>query len=84
MKTLDLGKQQITVDELLHTAVGETVLIRSRDGMTFVLEAADSFQREVAELASSEEFMAFLAQRSKEPASLSLDEIEQRLALEEQ
>jgi len=84
MKTLDLGKQQITVDELLHSAAVEAVLIRSKDGLTFVLEAADAFEQEVAELAASEKFMSFLAQRSKEPAAISLEEIEHRLALEGQ
>ncbi len=82
MKTLDLGKQQITVDELLRSATGETILIRSKDGLTFVLDAADVVDGEVAELASSEKFMTFLEQRSKEQASISLDEIAQRLALE--
>ncbi len=83
MKILDLGKQQITVDELLQSAAGETVLIRSKDGLTFVLENADQLESEAAELAASEKFMSFLAQRSKEQATISLDEIEQRLALEE-
>ncbi len=79
MKTLDLGKQQLTVDDLLRSASTETVLVRSKDGSEFVLEAADAFEREVGELASSEKFMAFLALGSKEEGSISLDEIEQRL-----
>lgn len=80
MKTLDLRKQQVTVDELLRSAAGETVLIRSRDGHAFVLEAADLFEQEVAEFAASERFMSFLAQRSKEQASILLEEIEQKLS----
>jgi hypothetical protein len=80
MKTLDLGKQQVTVDELLRSAAGESVLIRSKDGHAFVLEAADFFEREVAGLAASEKFMSFLAQRSKEQASIPLEEIELRLS----
>ncbi len=80
MKTLDLGKQEMTVDELLRSAVGETVLIRSQDGHAFVLESADLFEQEVATFAESERFMSFLAQRSKEEASIPLEEIEQRLS----
>jgi hypothetical protein len=83
MKTLDLGKQPVTVDELLTSAASETVLIRSKDGHEFVLEAADAFEQEVAEFAASEKFMSFLPRRSKEQASISLAEIEQRLSGEE-
>jgi len=80
MKTLDLGKQHMTVEELLRSATGETVLIRSQDGHAFLLEAADMFEQEVAKFAASEKFMSFLAQRSKEQASIPLEEIEQRLS----
>jgi hypothetical protein len=80
MKTLDLKKQQVSVEELLASAVGESVLIRGRDGNEFVIEAADAFDREVAQLAGSEKFMAFLAERSKEEGIISLEELEGRLS----
>lgn len=80
MKTLDLGKQQVTIDELLQSARTEAVLVRSKDGDEFVLEAADAFEREIAGLASSEKFMSLLAERSKEEGSVSLEEIERRLS----
>ena len=74
MKTLDLSKQQVTVDELLRSAEGEAVLIRSQDGHSFLLEAADLFEQEVARLAASEKFLTFLAQRSREKASIPLEQ----------
>jgi len=80
MKTLDLGTHQVTVDELLQSARTEAVRVRSKDGDEFVLEAADAFEREVVELASSAKFMSFLAERSKEEGSVSLEDIEQRLS----
>jgi hypothetical protein len=80
MKTLDLGTHEFTVDELLRSARTEAVRVRSKDGDEFVIEAADAFEREVAELANSAKFMSFLAQRSKEPGSVSLEEIQQRLS----
>jgi hypothetical protein len=83
MKTLDLKKQEVTVEELLESATGEAVLIRGRDGNEFVIEAADAFDREVARLAGSEKFMAFLTERSKEEAAVSLEEIERRLSPQE-
>ncbi len=82
MKTLDLAKQQLTLDELLRAAKDETLLIRSKDGLTFVVEATDDFEREVAELGTSKRFLTFLAERSKEQGSVSLDQIDKRLAAE--
>jgi hypothetical protein len=84
MKTLNLADQQITVEELLRSATDESLLIRSKEGLTFVLEATDVIDREVAELGASDRFMAFLAARSEEQGDLSLDEIDKRLAVERQ
>ncbi len=78
MRTLDLGKQQLTVEELLDSAASEAILIRGKDGNEFLLEAADAFDRELAVLASSEKFRSFLAERSKEAGTISLEQIESR------
>ncbi len=43
-------------------------------------EAADAFEREMAALGQSEKFMAFLAERSKEPGVVSLDDLGRKLA----
>ncbi len=80
MKTLDLRQNPITVDELLRLASADPVLIVNRDGSEFVVEPADAFDREVAELAQSAKFMSLLAKRSEEPGSVSLEEIERRLS----
>jgi hypothetical protein len=84
MKTLDLGEQPLTIDELLRTAAEEAILIRNKDGGEFVLEAATAFDHEVATLSGNQAFMSFLAERSKEQASLSLDEIERCLSRHEE
>jgi predicted ATPase len=84
MRTLDLRQQKTTVDELLRFARAETVRIVNADGDEFILEAADAFEREVAELGQSEKFMAFLAERSKEPGVVSLDDLERKLAQAEE
>ncbi len=80
MITLDLRQTAISVDELLQLASDDAVRIVNQDGNEFVVEAADAFDREAAELGQSANFMAFLAERSKESGSVSLDEIERRLA----
>jgi len=79
MTTYDLRKQTITMDELFRVAAEEKVLVVAKDGTTFVIETADSFEQEVAMLRQSETFMAFLAERSKEQATISLDELDREI-----
>ena len=50
MKTIDLRHQEVCLDELLRSIGGDAVRITSKDGEEFVLEAADAFEREAAEL----------------------------------
>jgi hypothetical protein len=56
------------------------VCILNEDGEAFILEAADAFELEVAQLGQSDTFMAFLAERSKEPGMTSLDDLERKLS----
>jgi hypothetical protein len=84
MTTIDLTQEQPSIDELLRMAAGDPVRIRNQDGEEFILEAADAFDREVAELSRSERFMSFLAERANEPAKTSLEALERRLAQAEQ
>lgn len=79
MITLDLREESITVEELFHLARADSVLVRNRDGGEFVVEAADAFDHEVAELQHSDKFMTFLAERCQEKGSVSLEDIERRL-----
>jgi hypothetical protein len=79
MITLDLRHQQITLEELFRAARSESVLIVTDEGQEYILEAADEFDREVAELGRSEKFMDFLAERRKESGRIPLEEIERRL-----
>ena len=79
MITLDLRQQQITLEELFRVARSQSVLIVTDEGDEYILEAADEFNREVAELGRSEKFMNFLAERRKEAGRIPLEEIERRL-----
>ncbi len=77
MITFDLRQCQITLEELFRAARSEPVLIVTEEGQRYILEAADKFDREVAELGRSQEFMDFLAEQ--EVGGISIEEIEQRL-----
>jgi hypothetical protein len=79
MKTLDLRHISMSLAEVLKVARHESVLLLSEDGSEFLLESADAFDQEVAELGQSEAFMSFLAKRAQEPESINLDEFEKQL-----
>jgi hypothetical protein len=79
MITLDLRQQSVTLEELLHFASSDSVLIRTDDGQEYILESADEFDREVAMLGQSEKFMQFLAERSKEKGTVTLGQLKKSL-----
>lgn len=82
MIVYDLRTASITLDEIVRQAADEPVHIISKDGQTFVLEPADAFEQEVAQLRHSRPFMEFLAERSKQKGALSLEQLEQEIAEE--
>jgi hypothetical protein len=56
MKTLDLTRQRITLDELLELTAAGSVRILTADGHAFILEEADEFEKEVELLGKSKKF----------------------------
>ena len=82
MKTVNLRKESPSVSDLLAMARKRSVLLVSKDGATFVLEEADEFDREVAELGGSEKFMRFLSKRAKERAVTSIEQFAKELIQE--
>jgi len=79
MTTLDLRQRKVTVDELLELAAAGSVRILARDGHEFILEEAGEFEKEAAQLGSSDKFMRFLKERSAEEATIPFDQIAQTL-----
>ena len=82
MKTINLKEESPSVAQLLAMARKKSVLLVSKDGATFILEEADEFDREVAELGGSEQFIKFLSKRSKEQAVTSIEEFAKQLIQE--
>ncbi|MFV9507644.1 MAG: hypothetical protein AB4911_24090 [Oscillochloridaceae bacterium umkhey_bin13] len=73
----------MSIDELFRHATHESIRVITKSGAIFVIEAADEFEQEIAQLRASPRFMAFLAQRSQEKAgSISLDAFEQEIEAE--
>jgi len=79
MKTLDLSRKQITLEELLKLAAAGSVRILTADGHAYILEDADEFDKEVKLLGKSKKFQRFLKERSKEPATISLEDYRRSL-----
>jgi hypothetical protein len=84
MTTIDLTQEQPSVNDLLRIAAADPIRIRSQGGEEFILESADAFDREVADLSRSDRFMSFLAERAREPGRTTLEEVERKLAQAEQ
>ena len=80
MKTVNLDKESPSIGQLLAMARKKSVLLVSRDGASFVLEEADEFDREVAELGNSVRFMRFLQKRSKEKGVTSIEQFAEKFA----
>jgi hypothetical protein len=79
MKTVDLAGKRITLNEVLKLAASGSVRILTPDGRAFVLEEDSDFEKEVKLLGSSKKFRRFLNERSKEPATTSLEDYRRSL-----
>ena len=79
MKTVDLAKENLSLAGLLAIARKESVLLQDTDGERFLLSIADDFSGEVELLKKNQEFLAFLDSCKKETATVSLDDVEERL-----
>ena len=81
MITIDLRKKKHSIDELLAMAKSEPLMIYDKDGKNYVLEETDEFDNEVKELGSSERFMKFLNERSKEKETIPISSITKKLGI---
>ena len=79
MKTIDLSTNSLTADELLQSARDESVIVRSADGTTFVLSAADDLTTEVELLRRNHKFLALLDSYKQDQRTIPLKDVEERL-----
>jgi hypothetical protein len=78
VRTIDLGKEQPSLTDVLTLAKSGPVVIHSGPGEDYLLEPADEFDREAARLGESEKFMAFLKARSNEAGDIPLAEVRKK------
>jgi AbrB family looped-hinge helix DNA binding protein len=79
MKTIKLEIESAAIADLLQMARNESLLLVLPDGSRYVLEEADDFDREVAQLGNSEAFMKFLEERAAEKGVVSLEDYAKEL-----
>lgn len=81
MITVDLRKEKYTLDELLALSTSETLMIYDKDGNHYILEETDDFEEEIEKLGSSEKFLKFLSERSKERDTIPISSIANKLGI---
>ena len=79
MKTIDLSKTQLSVDDLLESARSESVMVTAADGTSFVLSLADEFATEVELLRQNHTFLTLLDSFKQAQKTIPLEEVEKRL-----
>jgi len=79
MKTIDLAASPLTLNELLDSAHDEAVVVRSTDGRTYVLSAADDLSSEIDLLRRNHQFCALLDSLKQDRTRISLEEAKRRL-----
>ena len=79
MKTVDLAKHKLSLDDALSSARGESLLLKCPNGEQFVISIADDFATEVELLRKNQAFLNFLDSCKKNETGVSLEEAEKRL-----
>lgn len=80
MKVIELQQAFPTLEEVMGLANAELVILRRPDGTVFAVSQVDDFAVEADLLKNNPEFMAFLRERSQDPAVISLEDLRKELA----
>ena len=81
MKTVAVPPQAVEVIALLEQARDDELLVRTADGLEFLLTAVDEFDREIARTRRNARLMALLDERAKQSKTVPLDEVKRQLGL---
>ena len=81
MTVIDLATTHPTLEEVMGLAKDEVVVLRRPDGSAFDVSQLGEFEVEVELLKNSPDFLSFLRQLSREDATISLQDLRNKLAL---
>ena len=82
MKTIKVTENSLNLEAILNLASKENILLETPEGREFVLAEIENFDREVELTRQNQELMNFLDERSREQKTLTLNQVRQRLGLE--
>ena len=82
MRTINLAKEHLSLEEVIQLAQKEPVLLLTSDGREFLISEADDFEREVQTLRGSQAFQRFLDERTASKSTTPLEEIEKEIERE--
>jgi len=82
MKTIAIPAKSTDIHAVLEEARKEDVILRTTDGLEFMLTAIEDFDQEIARTRQNEKLMALLDERAKQQGTVTLDAVKQALGLE--
>lgn len=82
MRTVDvMSETSPGLRELLDLADEESLLLKTPDGREFILSEVDDLSHEIEQIRDNPELLAFLAERSREKETFSLEDVKRKLGL---
>lgn len=81
MKVIDVSLDSVSLATLLTEARHQNLILRTSDGVEFILAEVNDFDREIELTRQNQEFMAFLDERGKQTKTVSAAEARARLEL---
>ena len=82
MRTVDVLSETLPgLHELLELADEEALLLKTPDGREFILSEVDDLSQEIEQIRNNPELLAFLAERSQEKETFSLEDVKRKLGL---
>jgi hypothetical protein len=79
MKTICVSPRSRALNALLRKARRANLVLRTTDGVEFVLAEIDDFDREIELMRGNQRLMAFLDARGRKTRTVSSDEVRVRL-----
>lgn len=79
MKTIDMSSDLPSIKELLDMAKKESLLIKTKDGDSFVISSTDEFDSEVELLRKNHKFLSMLDSFKSGNETIPIDEVEKNL-----
>ena len=81
MKVIEMKKSKPTLNEVIEMAGRELVVLKKENGAVFAVTQVDDFDVEVELLKNNPEFMAWMADLSKEQPTISARQLREELGL---